>query len=45
MEHQFSFADCEFTNKGYQPRKDKFLGRMDPLVPLQRLASVIRIRY
>lgn len=44
MDHRLSFADSEFTNKRSQTRKEKFLGRMEKLIPL-RLISVIEPHY
>jgi IS5 family transposase len=45
MDHQLSFADSEFNNKRRQTRKEKFLGRMENLIPWQRLESVIKPHY
>ncbi|SEG88930.1 IS5 family transposase [Marinobacterium lutimaris] len=45
MDHQLSFADSEFNNKRRQTRKEKFLGRMEKLIPWQRLESVIEPHY
>lgn len=45
MDHQLSFADSEFNNKRRQTRKEKFLGRMENLIPWQRLESVIEPHY
>ncbi len=45
MDHQLSFADSEFNNKRRQTRKEKFLGRMEKLIPWQRLESVIEPYY
>ncbi|MGI1669603.1 MAG: IS5 family transposase [Neptuniibacter sp.] len=45
MDHQLSFADSEFNNKRRQTRKEKFLGRMEKLIPWQRLESVIAPYY
>lgn len=45
MDHQLSFADSEFTYKRRQTRKEKFLGRMERLIPWQRLESVIEPHY
>lgn len=45
MDHQLSFADSEFNNKRRQTRKEKFLGRMEKLIPWQRLESVITPYY
>ena len=45
MDHQLSFADSEFNNKRRQTRKEKFLSRMEKLIPWQRLESVIEPHY
>lgn len=45
MAHQLTFADSEYSNKRRQTRKEKFLGRMEQLVPWERLASVIKPYY
>jgi len=45
MDHQLSFADSEFTNKRRQTRKEKFLGRMEKLIPWSRLIAVIGPHY
>ena len=45
MEHQLSFGDSEYQNKRRQTRKEKFLGRMETLVPWARMASVIELHY
>lgn len=45
MDHQLSFADSEFTNKRRQTRKEKFLGRMEKLIPWSRLIAVIEPHY
>jgi len=45
MDHQLSFADSEFNNKRRQTRKEKFLGRMEKLIPWWRLESVIEPHY
>ena len=44
MEHPFSFADSEYKNKRRQTRKEKFLERMETLVPWKRMVSVISIK-
>ena len=41
MDQQLTFADSEFSNKRRQTRKEKFLGRMDKLIPWARLEAVI----
>jgi IS5 family transposase len=33
MEQQLCFADSEYQHKRRQTRKEKFLGRMDKLIP------------
>ena len=45
MSQQLTFADSEFDSKRRQTRKEKFLGRMEKLVPWQRLESVIEPHY
>ncbi len=45
MDHQLSFADSEFNNKRRQTRKEKFLLRMDNLIPWTRLVAVIEPHY
>ncbi|WP_207064101.1 IS5 family transposase [Motiliproteus sp. SC1-56] len=45
MDHQLSFADSEFTSKSRQTRKEKFLGRMEKLIPWSRLIAVIEPHY
>ena len=45
MEHPLSFADSEYQNKRRQTRKEKFLERMETLVPWKRMASVIEPYY
>jgi IS5 family transposase len=45
MDHQLSFADSEFTNKRRQTHKEKFLGRMEKLIPWSRLIAVIESHY
>lgn len=45
MDHQLSFADSEFNNKRRQTRKEKFLGRMEKLIPWSRLVAVIEPHY
>jgi IS5 family transposase len=45
MDQQLSFADSEFINKRRQTRKEKFLGRMEMLVPWQRLEAVTEPYY
>ncbi len=45
MDHQLSFADSEFTSKRRQTRKEKFLRRMEKLIPWQRLGTVIEPHY
>ena len=43
MDHQLSFADSEFNSKRRQTRKEKFLGRMEKLIPWSRLIAVIAL--
>lgn len=45
MSQQLSFGDCEFNNKRHQTRKEKFLGRMEKLIPWQRLVDLIEPHY
>jgi len=45
MDQQLTFADSEFSNKRRQTRKEKFLGRMDKLIPWARLEAVIEPHY
>lgn len=45
MDQQLTFADSEFSNKRRQTRKEKFLGRMDKLIPWTRLEAVIEPHY
>lgn len=45
MDQQLTFADSEFSNKRRQTRKEKFLGRMDTLIPWARLEAVIEPHY
>ena len=45
MEQQLGFADSEFRHKRRQTRKEKFLARMDKLIPWQRLERVIEPHY
>lgn len=45
MDHQLSFADSEFTNKRRQTGKERFLGRMEKLIPWSRLIAVIEPHY
>lgn len=45
MDQQLTFADSEFSNKRRQPRKEKFLDRMDKLIPWTRIEAVIVPHY
>ncbi len=45
MDQQLTSADSEFSNKRRQTRKEKFLGRMDKLIPWARLEAVIEPHY
>ena len=45
MEHQLSFADSEYQSKRRQTRKEKFLERMETLVPWKRMESVVEPHY
>jgi IS5 family transposase len=39
MGHQLTFADGEFNHKRRRTRKEQFLGRMEGLIPWDRLGS------
>jgi len=41
MKQQLSFGDTEYQSKRHITRKEKFLGRVDKLIPWQRLESII----
>ncbi len=45
MDHQLSIADSAFNGKRRQTRKEKFLGRMEKLIPWDRLVAVIEPHY
>ncbi len=45
MDHQLTFADSEFSHKRRQTRKEKFLRRMEKLIPWQRLVTIIEPYY
>jgi hypothetical protein len=45
MDQQLTVADSEFSNKRRQTRKEKFLGRMDKLIPWTRLEALIEPQY
>lgn len=45
MDHQLSFADSEYQNKRRKTRKEKFLERMETLVPWKMMAEVIEPHY
>lgn len=45
MTQQLSFGDSEYQSKRHITRKEKFLSRMDKLIPWQRLESVIEPYY
>ena len=45
MEQQLSFADSEYQHKRRQTHKEKFLGRMDKLIPWKRLEAIIEPHY
>lgn len=45
MDQQLTFADSEFSHKRRQTRKEKFLGRMEKLIPWTRLEAVIEPHY
>jgi len=42
---QLSFSDSEFTYKKRQTRKEKFLGRMEKLMPWKRFEAIIGPYY
>jgi transposase, IS5 family len=43
--NQLSFADSEFTSKRRKTRTELFLGRMDELIPWQKLEAQIEPFY
>jgi hypothetical protein len=45
MEQQLSIADIEYHHKRNHTRKEKFLARMEELVPWQRLEAVVEPHY
>ena len=45
MEHRLGFTDCEYRQIRHKTRKEKFLARMEDLVPWQRLEVVIEPYY
>lgn len=45
MSQQLTFADSEFSSKRRQTRKEKFLSRMDKLLPWPQLLDVIEPVY
>lgn len=45
MDHQFTFADSEFSQKCRKTRKDIFLERMDNLIPWKRQEKIITPHY
>ena len=45
MDHQLTFADSEFNQIRRRTRKEIFLGRMDKLIPWNRLESIIEPHY
>ncbi|MDD8650888.1 IS5-like element ISEc68 family transposase, partial [Escherichia coli] len=45
MSQQLTFADSEFSSKRRQTRKEVFLGRMDDLLPWDKLLGVIEPVY
>jgi IS5 family transposase len=45
MEQQLSFADSEYRHKRHRTRKEKFLERMEKLMPWARLEAVIEPFY
>jgi len=45
MSQQPTFADSEFSSKRRQTRKEVFIGRMDDLLPRDKLFGVIEPLY
>jgi len=45
MDQQLTFADSEFSHKRRQTRKEKFLGRMDKLIPCEKGVRVTTPSY
>lgn len=45
MDHQMTFADSAFNHKRRKTRKEIFLGRMNKLIPWQRLEAIIEPHY
>jgi IS5 family transposase len=45
MNHQFFFANSEFTCRCRQTGNEKLLGRMAKLIPWSRLVAVIELHY
>ena len=45
MVNQLTFADSEYTQKRHQTRKERFLGRMDELVPWMKIIDLIEPVY
>ena len=45
IENQLSFADSEYRQKHHQTRKEKFLARMETLVPWKQIEAVIEPYY
>ena len=45
MEQQLSFADSEYRHKRHRTRKEKFLERMENLMPWARLEAVVEPFY
>src|ERR1700690_4501973 len=45
MLHQTSFSQAEFADKKKTPRREKFLGRMEEMIPWASLLAVIEPFY
>ena len=45
MTHQTTFAHAEFANKKKTTRREKFLARMEEVIPWARLLAVIEPHY
>jgi IS5 family transposase len=45
MEHQISFAHCEYAGKKKRTRRERFLGEMEQVVPWARLVPLVEPHY
>jgi IS5 family transposase len=45
MEHQISFAHCEYAGKKKTTRRERFLGEMQQVVPWARLVPLVEPHY